>query len=506
MDDTLWDLLARLTAADSADAAAHVFLAALARESKAERTFLIVRGPRDARDQIGTVWGMDADGLPLDQPEQRLPMGIVLAAQDSEGPIYERDVDNGVGRGARLAFARRHAEIVMEHRFVPGRFDATEPTDLSRWLALAGVVVLMASRPSAHAVVPSTATGAVSDARSMAQSRPWSEPAFDDSTVNPKRAVRREFREIRGQSAVLERALARLDTAIDSELPALVTGETGVGKELFSRAIHELGPRARGPFVPVNCAAIPDNLFEAELFGHARGAFTGADRARAGLLAKAEGGTLLLDEVGELAPARQASLLRVLESRRYRPVGSDEERAFDVRIVAATNRDLAEAVEHGTFRSDLLYRLRVLDIRVPPLREREGDVPLLARHFLSVAKSQTELTPRALAALSAYAWPGNVRELSHQMQRIAALGVPLCDVMHLSREIRAAIPAGAKATQGKRVEHEAQGEQAEVLRAMELEGGNITRAAARLGLTRHGLKKKMLRLGLRAKLGVQGSG
>ncbi len=507
MDDTLWVLLPRLTAADSADAAAHLLLAALARETKAERTFLVAHDPAASRD--ATVWGMDADGLSLDRPAQRVPADLVLAARESEEPIYDGDVDNGVGRGARVALARGSTVIVMEHRFVPGRFDAMEPATLSRWLGLAGVVVLMASRPSANIVSPSPASPAspASPVTGAApQPRRWSEPTFDDSTVNPKRAVRREFPEIRGQSAALDRALARLDTAIDSELPALVTGETGVGKELFSRAIHDLGPRARGPFVAVNCAAIPDNLFEAELFGHARGAFTGADRARAGLLAKAEGGTLLLDEVGELAPARQASLLRVLESRRYRPVGSDEERAFDVRIVAATNRDLADAVDHGTFRSDLLYRLRVLDIRVPPLRERDGDVPLLARHFLSLAKSQTELTPRALSALSAYGWPGNVRELSHQMQRIAALGLPLCDAMHLSREIRAATPAGAKASPAQRAENEAQSEQAEVLRAMELEGGNITRAAARLGLTRHGLKKKMLRLGLRAKLGVQGSG
>lgn len=491
MDDTLWELLSRLTSSEPG-AAPPMLLTELARSTGAERVFLLRVSPDGTAQE---VWGMDADGLPLEQAGKRVPPSVARAAREADGFVHERDVENGVGRGARLAIAKAGAVLVLEHRFVPGRFDSLSLAVLQRWLALANVALVVAR--GSDATAPARAEQTSRGRSERHEALPEAE-----STVNPRRAARREFPEIRGSSAALERALGRLDTAIDSELPALITGETGVGKELFSRALHELGPRARAAFVAVNCAAIPDTLFEAELFGHAKGAFTGADRARPGLLAKAEGGTLLLDEVGELSPARQASLLRVLESRRYRPVGSDEERAFDVRIVAATNKDLADAVARGTFRGDLLYRLRVLDIRVPPLREREGDVPLLARHFLGVAKSKTELSARALEALSAYAWPGNVRQLAHQMQRIAALSIPVCDVAHLSREIRAATPA----TRAQRAEREAENEQAEVLRAMELAGGNITHAAARLGLTRHGLKKKMLRLGLRAKLGVQRSG
>ncbi|RYE84645.1 MAG: sigma-54-dependent Fis family transcriptional regulator, partial [Myxococcales bacterium] len=247
--------------------------------------------------------------------------------------------------------------------------------------------------------------------------------------------------------------------------------------------------------VAVNCAAIPDNLFETELFGHARGSFTGAERSRPGLIARAEGGTLFLDEIGELAPARQASLLRVLESRRYRPVGSDEERPANVRLVAATNVDLDHAVAHGTFRRDLLFRLDVLRLRVPPLRERPDDIGLLTRQFLERAGAASTVSPAALAALVAYPWPGNVRELEHHLQRLGALRLDRLELAHLPREIRAYAPAVVQVD----IDTEAPAdERAETVRALDACGGNISQAARRLGLTRHGLKKRLLRLGLRS--------
>jgi DNA-binding NtrC family response regulator/tetratricopeptide (TPR) repeat protein len=512
MDDLLWDLLPALTCARSEREAAQPLLVALARACHAERAFLVLGNAGENT----RVWGMDMDGLPLDAPERRLEADVLARARASQEAVYERNVEGTAARGARLAFAKGNVILVLEHRFTPGCFDGLPPRLLHRAIALAGVVALLPEDTATLGVSSSALSQRLGvtepsapERASLSRRADHDDALHHDSTVNPRQGSRREFPEILGRSPALERALARLDAAIDSELPTLVTGETGVGKELFSRAIHDLGPRSRAPFVAVNCAAIPDSLFEAELFGHARGAFTGADRARPGLLARAEGGTLLLDEVGELLPQRQASLLRVLETRRYRSVGSDEERAFDVRIVAATNRDLNDLVSAGTFRSDLLFRLRVLDIRVPPLRERELDIPLLARHFLSAAGSRTELTIRALDALSSYSWPGNVRELAHQMQRIAALRVPVCDLMHLSRDVRAAAapdPSRSKGLQhGQKKGAEAPPDEAqEVLRALEAEHGNITHAAARLGLTRHGLKKKMLRLGLRAKLSVQG--
>jgi serine/threonine-protein kinase PknK len=321
------------------------------------------------------------------------------------------------------------------------------------------------------------------------------------TTAFPLLEPRRTFPSILGESLPLRRALARLDAAIDSDLPVLITGETGTGKELFARALHDLGPRRERELVALNCGSVPDTLFEAELFGHARGSFTGAERARPGLLARAEGGTLFLDELGELPLAKQAALLRALESRKYRPVGSDEERTFDVRVVAATNKDLELAVQERSFRQDLLYRVNAIPLHVPPLRSREGDVPLLLRAAGQRVSPPIELSERALEALSAYAWPGNVRELLHLVERMAALGVRRVEPEHLPRAIRSA-PAGPEAAPGKTAPRGRAGsdeEQREEIRvALQATGGNISQAAERVGLTRHGLKKRMARLGIGA--------
>jgi transcriptional regulator with GAF, ATPase, and Fis domain len=203
---------------------------------------------------------------------------------------------------------------------------------------------------------------------------------------------------------------------------------------------------------------------------------------------------------------RQAALLRALATQTYRPVGSDEERRFDVRVIAATNRDLERAVAEGKFRADLLYRLNVLEIDVPPLRERGPDVALLARHFLAGAVSETEIAPAALAVLESYGWPGNVRELEHQIQRLAALRLLRVESHHLSREVREgaklrarATPAARRPTPVLRVARGVDDEREQVRRALDQSGGNITRAAEQLGLTRHGLKKRMLRLGMRGR-------
>jgi DNA-binding NtrC family response regulator len=236
------------------------------------------------------------------------------------------------------------------------------------------------------------------------------------------------------------------------------------------------------------------------LFGHARGAFTGAERARPGLFARAEGGTLFLDEIAELPLARQAALLRVLETRRYRPVGSDEERTLDVNIVAATNRPLEVEVERGAFRQDLLFRLNVIEIRVPPLRERRDDIPLLVRAFIARQGEGTLVSAAAMSALEGHAWPGNVRELEHQVQRLLALGVPRIDRAHLPRGLRPAPVAGSTSVSARApsaLSATVADPRRELEQALALAQGNITHAARALGLTRHGLKKRMLRLGLR---------
>jgi transcriptional regulator with GAF, ATPase, and Fis domain len=206
----------------------------------------------------------------------------------------------------------------------------------------------------------------------------------------------------------------------------LIQGESGTGKELVARALHYQSPRRRHPFVPVNCAAMPEGLLESELFGHAKGAFTGAQMARRGLFLEASRGTLFLDEIGDMPLGMQAKLLRVLEQRQIRPVGSDREVVVDVRILAATHRDLASAVQQGTFREDLYYRLRVMPVQVPPLRDHREDIPLLAetfvqRHVAAHALGPRRFTPQALRVLEQYDWPGNVRQLSHVIERAVTL-------------------------------------------------------------------------------------
>jgi DNA-binding NtrC family response regulator len=212
----------------------------------------------------------------------------------------------------------------------------------------------------------------------------------------------------------------------DSDAPTLITGESGTGKELVARALHTKGPRANGPFVAVNCAAMPPALLESELFGHVKGAFTDAKVAKTGLFIAASGGTIFLDEIGDLPMDLQPKLLRVLQERSVRPVGATNEVAFDARVVTATNRDLESLVEDSRFREDLFFRINVLQVELPPLRARAGDILLLAEHFLQrvcarAKKNINGISPEAAQKLMAYAWPGNVRELQNCIERAVAL-------------------------------------------------------------------------------------
>ncbi|HEX3773869.1 MAG TPA: sigma-54 dependent transcriptional regulator [Polyangiaceae bacterium] len=259
--------------------------------------------------------------------------------------------------------------------------------------------------------------------------------ALEDSRLRHETAVLRSaLRErfglsnVVGQSEAM-RALGELVLRIaQASSPVLLTGETGTGKGLIARAIHAHGPRASGPFVAVNCAALPENLLESELFGHVKGAFTGAASNRTGLFADADGGILFLDEIGEISAALQAKLLRVLESGSVRPVGANKEQTIDVRVVAATHRDLHERVASGAFREDLLYRLDVVSIEIPPLRHRQEDIPVLLAYFLERARAKHPESPvrgfskAALERLLDHRWPGNVRELEHLVERVVLLG------------------------------------------------------------------------------------
>jgi two-component system response regulator HydG len=258
--------------------------------------------------------------------------------------------------------------------------------------------------------------------------------ALDEQRVRSEaRALRSAMRErfstsgFVGRSKQIQAVLDVVERVAESPVPVLITGETGTGKGLVARAIHAESRRG-GPFVAVNCAALPEALLESELFGHVRGAFTGATASRPGLFAEAGGGTIFLDEVGEMALPLQAKLLRALETSAVRPVGAEKERAVDVRVIAASNRDLREAVRAGTFREDLLYRLDVVTIEVPPLRHRREDILELAEHFIGEARGRhpdspvARLSAEAAGRLTGYLWPGNVRELQHVMERAVLLG------------------------------------------------------------------------------------
>jgi transcriptional regulator with PAS, ATPase and Fis domain len=306
-----------------------------------------------------------------------------------------------------------------------------------------------------------------------------------------------------GKSAPMAEVFSLAGHAARSKVTVLVTGETGTGKELLARWIHERGPRRRQAFVAINCAAFPETLLESELFGHVRGAFTGADRDKAGLFVLANGGTLFLDEVGEMSAALQAKLLRVLQEREVRPVGATRAERIDVRVVAATNRDLRVESSEARFRSDLYYRLAVFPIHMPPLRERGDDIPLLAEYLITLHSgdgARPALTPDASHLLQSHRWPGNVRELDNEIQRALAIrppDAPLSAELFSSRLTTLLQPVAAMVEPGESLRQTMARIEAWLLRrALDSREGKRTATARDLGLTREGLYKKMKRLGI----------
>ena len=304
-----------------------------------------------------------------------------------------------------------------------------------------------------------------------------------------------------GGSVVMQDVRSQIALAARAPFPVLIRGESGCGKELAARAIHALGPRRHRRCAAINCAALPDELIESELFGHVRGAFTGASADRAGLFDDADGGTLFLDEVGELGGRAQAKLLRVLQDGEVRRVGENHARRVDVRVIAATNVSLEDAVRRGTFRADLFYRLDVVRVRMPSLRERREDIPTLARHFWQECTarvgSRARLEGRALDALVRYDWPGNVRQLQNTLAALAVRvpGRGRVGVEDLPPEVRRQDGAGAVVRTGLDAARR-EFEVTFVRDALTRAGGRPSSAARDLGVTRQGLSKLVRRLGL----------
>jgi transcriptional regulator with GAF, ATPase, and Fis domain len=319
---------------------------------------------------------------------------------------------------------------------------------------------------------------------------------------------RTSFGELVGASIEMRRVYAILERIAPTDSTCLLLGETGTGKEMVARALHDASARRAAPFVTLDCSALPDSLIESELFGHTRGAFTGAQMDRRGVFEEANGGTLFIDEVGELPLTMQPKLLRALESRSIRPVGANQQRPIDIRVVAATNRSLAQSVNEGSFREDLYYRLAVVEIELPPLRARREDVPALAAHFLErfTGKLATP-PPEMLSSLMGRAWPGNIRELRNVIERSVSLGWPSAAAAGPSPRTTAAatapIAAGAPIPvhlplKEARVAWTEQFELVYVRALLEQTGGNVTRAAELAGVGRRFLQRAMVRLGIRA--------
>jgi len=285
----------------------------------------------------------------------------------------------------------------------------------------------------------------------------------------------------------------------------LIYGESGTGKELMAHALHAMSPRAGEPFIEVNCAAIPEELIESELFGHRKGSFTGANDDKTGKFQKADGGSLFLDEVGDMSLKTQAKVLRVLDEQRFEPVGASDFVRVDVRVIAATNKNLDGEIERGNFREDLFYRLNVIPFYVPPLRERREDIPLLADYFLSefttaYGRKPKELTPEAYALLREYYWPGNVRELKNLMERIVIMNPQVrIDARQIPLNVRRTPAERGQARFASLQEVREAAERDYILKKLEETMGNVTRTAEQLGLERSNLYRKMKALGIAPK-------
>jgi two-component system response regulator PilR (NtrC family) len=328
----------------------------------------------------------------------------------------------------------------------------------------------------------------------------------DNLALRDQLAGRARLAQLLGKSRAMQKVFELITKIHSVRTSVLITGESGTGKELVARALHSEGSRARAPFIAVNCGAIPEELMESELFGHKRGAFTGAIADKSGMFPEADGGTLFLDEIGELSLGLQVKLLRALQERRVKPVGATEELEIDVRMIAATNRDLETEVSRGAFRADLYYRLNVIEIRLPPLRHRREDIPLLAEHFLRRFSAEhhraSKLSAEAMRRLESYEFPGNVRELENIIERAVALSsstlIGASDLPEVrTPRIAAPQPPSALPPEGVDLDQLVSDyERTWVLRALEQTGGVRKRAAALLGISFRSLRYRLEKLGI----------
>lgn len=399
-------------------------------------------------------------------------------------------------RGERLGAA------YVDHRLRRGNFDEHDLARMEEFAELAALAVAHARALAELRAQAEAMSIQRAELARLLEAREAEVIGLREEVRSAQGATPRGYRGIIGSTAVMSRIFKLIDRVADSDVPVVIHGESGTGKELVARALHEAGPRRDGPFIAENCGAIPETLLESVLFGHAKGAFTGASTAKAGLFEAASGGTIFLDEVGEMSAAMQTKLLRVLQEGELRRVGENRARPIDVRVIAASNRDLPAMVERGEFRRDLYYRINVIKLELPALRDRIDDLPALIDHFLRVhggeGRAPLRVSPVAMRRLRQYEWPGNVRELENEVQRWLALAEGEVGPDDLSM---APSPAGGEPIIIDDDDDDLQirprvdrMERALIARAMERTGGNQTKAAELLGLSRYGLQKKLRRL------------
>jgi len=420
---------------------------------------------------------------------------------------YEVLTANDGEEGLRIALAERPDLILCDVRMP--RLDGLGFVERYQAAGAGGLIIVMSAYGTLDSAIQAMRLGAYDYI-----SKPFNadEVLLALRKAGERESLRREVRRLRarvgeaegfeqviGHSPAIREVLDLAARVAPYPTTVLITGESGTGKEAIARAIHRASPRAGMPFVGINCGAIPENLLESELFGHEKGAFTGAERAREGLFLEADNGTLFLDEIGELPMPLQVKLLRALQERRVRPVGGSQERPIDVRVLAATSRDLVEEVEEGRFREDLFYRINVIHLHLPPLRTRPEDVAALAEHFLRrhaerLGIETGPVPPPLIPVLAHYSWPGNVRELENVVERALVLSGGAIEEQHLPPHVRTASPPFQIPVDGDdlSVKRRLPALERELIaRALERTRGNRTRAAELLELSTRALSYKI---------------
>ena len=476
-----------------------------------ERGLLLLRAPggklkpRAARNLRRIDLGPEQMALSQSLAQRALELGEPVVAVDAAGDLPEMHVSvhalklRSVLAVPLIAHGEALGVVYLDDRVRRGAFGSRELS----WVRLVGTLAAVAIWDArSQLLLRRSARRAERAEAKLASDLAQREAELDVAErelarSRDARETRFSYASIIGQSEAVRGLLKMVDRVTAADVPVLILGESGSGKELVARAIHENGARSKQPFVSENCGAIPEGLLESTLFGHVRGAFTGASRPRAGLFEVADHGTFFLDEIAEMSLGMQTKLLRVLQNGEVHSVGAETPRFVDVRVIGATHRDLEALVAAGKFREDLYYRLNVVSLRVPALRERRGDVPLLVRHFMAIysQKRKVSISKAALDALSAYRWPGNIRQLENEVRRALVLADDVITPDVLSPDVLAREGGEAASSDALNLRGRVDTLEVELVRtALKRTDGNQTRAAELLGLSRFGLQKMIKRL------------